>query len=216
MADAKRGKDEKPMAVFTKYSPYMLVDLPHLKDARGKKLPVSAVISLCRCGGSQSKPYCDGTHGKIGFIGEKKADRVKDRVQNYVGKDITIHDNRGVCAHDGACSKNLPSVFDMDRRPWINPNGAGVEEIVKTVKKCPSGALSYSLGGRRYQDLERKPSIRVAKNGPLELTGFIAIKDDMNSTPESKEHCTLCRCGESSNRPFCDGTHVDIHFNDLK
>ena len=80
----------------------------------------------------------------------------------------------------------------------------------------PSGALSYKLNKKRYQDLDRKPKITVSKDGPLEVVGYIKIKDDMDSTPESEEHFCLCRCGESLNRPFCDGTHHDIEFKDEK
>jgi CDGSH-type Zn-finger protein len=216
MAKKKQIGKEKPFVVFTRYSPYMVVGLENFKDAKGKSLTLEPVTSLCRCGKSETKPYCDGTHAKIGFAGVKKADRVPDRVKSYTGRDIVIHDNRGVCGHDGACVRNLPLVFNTEKRPWVNPDGASVKAIIETIEKCPSGALSYSIGSRRYQDLDRGPCIRAAKKGPLELTGFIAILDDLGSVPESKEHCTLCRCGESSNRPFCDGTHRDIDFDDTK
>ncbi len=212
----KEGRKEKPLLIFTRYSPYMVVDLRDFRDGEGKLLPVQPVMSLCRCGKSASKPYCDGSHSKVGFVGEKSEDRVKDRVKNYVGKDITVHDNRGVCAHDGSCTTYCPGGFDIEKRPWINPDGAKIKEVIETVEKCPSGALSYTLGSRRYQDLDREPGIRVVKNGPLHLTGFIEIKDDLGNKPESKEHCTLCRCGESKNKPFCDGSHKDINFDDSK
>jgi CDGSH-type Zn-finger protein len=217
MKRSTRKKEKSlPVVVFTKYSPFMAVDLGHFRDHEGRILPVQPVTSLCRCGRSRSKPYCDGTHAQVGFVAEKKADRLPDRVKDYVGRAITIHDNRGVCSHDGACVRNLPAVFDTGKRPWINPDGAGVRKIIQTIKKCPSGALSYSIGKKRYQDLRRAPAVKVSKNGPYMLTGFVALKDDMGSKPESKEHCTLCRCGESSNRPFCDGTHRDINFDDSK
>ena len=173
-------------------------------------------MSLCRCGKSANKPYCDESHLKVGFVGEKSEDRVRDRVKNYAGKDIIVHDNRGVCAHDGSCTTYCPGVFDVEKRPWINPDRARVKEVIETVERCPSGALSYTIGSNRYQDLDREPCITVAKNGPLHLTGYIEIKDDLGNKPESKEHCTLCRCGESKNKPFCDGFHKDVHFDDSK
>jgi CDGSH-type Zn-finger protein len=215
-ADTKMDSPEKPLVVFTKYSPYLLVDLENFKDAEGNPLQTQPVMSLCRCGKSAMKPYCDGSHSKIGFVGEKSPKRTQDKVKSYAGRDITIHDNRGVCAHDTSCTILLPAVFDIGRRPWINPDGASVREIIETVEKCPSGALSYSIGSRRYQALDREPCLTVAKNGPLHLTGGIRIKDDQRNKPESKEHCTLCRCGESENKPFCDGTHRDINFDDSK
>lgn len=218
MADFKNDDIgcKQPEIVFTQYTPYMVTDLENFEDAEGNKLPIQRVMSLCRCGVSKRKPYCDGSHARIGFSGEKQPGRLKDKVRDYVGKEITIHDNRGVCAHDTSCIKCLPSVFKKDEKPWIDPDGASVKEIIETIEQCPSGALSYTIGSRRYQDLEREPKIIVAKNGALEVQGGILLKDDMDSTPESKEHYTLCRCGASKNKPFCDGAHWDIEFDDEK
>ena len=215
-SEKKVQSPDMPLVIFTKYSPYLVVDLDNFTDAAGNRLQIQPVMSLCRCGKSAMKPYCDGSHSKIGFVGEKSPKRTLDRVKNYPGRNITIHDNRGVCAHDGSCTTFLPAVFDISKRPWINPDGASVKEIIETVEKCPSGALSYTIGSRRYQDLEREPGIAVTKSGPLHLIGGIRIKDDQRNRPESQEHCTLCRCGESENKPFCDGTHRDINFDDSK
>lgn len=212
MADKK---DKTPWIVFTLYTPYTVVNLKDFKNSKGEDLETAPAMTLCRCGQSGFKPYCDGTHAKVQFVGSKKDDRWEDRVDEYEGKDITIVDNRGVCAANGACVNGLPSVFD-DQDPWIHPEGATKEEIIETIEKCPSGALSYKINGRRYQDLDRSPAIKVAKNGPLHVEGFIAMQDDMGNTPECKEHYTLCRCGESSNRPFCDATHLEIDFKDDK
>ncbi len=209
-----------PIITFTKYLPYLVMELKNFKNSRGENLPTKNVMTLCRCGHSGNKPFCDGTHTKVGFVGNKDPDRVPDKVEEYEGKDIAIVDNRGVCSHKGACTDNLPKVFipyDVrEGRPWINPDGSSVKEIIKTIEKCPSGALSYKIGGRRYQDLDREPSITVSKDGPLEVVGGIILKDDMNSEPESKEHYCLCRCGASLNKPFCDGSHYDINFKDKK
>jgi CDGSH-type Zn-finger protein len=171
-------------------------------------------MSLCRCGVSKNKPYCDGSHTASGIDGEKKTGRLKDKVHSFAGKDITIHDNRGVCSHDRSCVELLPSVFTKGRRPWINPDGASVREIVAVIEKCPSGALSYTIGNITCTTLDRPPAIKVAKNGPLEITGGIILKDDMGSKPQSPEHYTLCRCGGSKNNPFCDGTHHANGFSD--
>jgi CDGSH-type Zn-finger protein len=209
------GEDKKkPQIVFTKYGPFSVVDLEAFMNHKGEKLHTDPVMELCRCGHSKHKPHCDSSHVKAGFYGKKDEGRVKDRVREYVGKDITILDNRGVCAHDMACVRNLPSVFNRDARPWINPDGASVREIVETIEKCPSGALSFKIGSMRYQDLDREPAITVAKDGPLKIVGGIELKDDMESKPESSEHYTLCRCGGSKNKPFCDGSHMDTGFKD--
>jgi CDGSH-type Zn-finger protein len=204
----------EPQIMFTKYSSYLVSDLKHLKGPNGAYLPVQPVMALCRCGKSKHKPYCDGSHSKIGFSGDKDPKRWPDKLRNHAGKDITIHYKLGVCSHDESCVKGLPAVFDRNRKPWINPDGASVGEIISIIEKCPSGALSYTIGSKRYQDLDREPMIEVAENGPLKVVGGILLKDDINSKPECHEHYCLCRCGASKNKPFCDGTHSDIGFSD--
>ena len=210
------GKDEtrrKSVIVTTRYSNYLVADLEVLKKSDGTILKTDPVTALCRCGQSGMKPYCDGTHNEKGLNENKKKDRVKDKVKKYVGKEITIYDNRGVCSHDGSCIRLLPNVFVKEQKPpWINPDGGSVKEIIETIEKCPSGALSYGFGSRRYQDLEQEPAIQTSKNGPLKIMGGIELKDDLGSRPECAEHYTLCRCGQSRNKPFCDGSHLDHDF----
>jgi len=207
---------KKPSIVLTKTTPYMVHDLGNFSNSKREKLTTNPVMALCRCGESQNKPCCDGSHVKKGIDSEKKKGRMRDKVRDYVGKDITIHDNRGVCSHDGGCVDSLPSVFEKGRWPWINPDAAGVEEIMAAIKKCPSGALSYTIGEETRTSIDREPAIKVAQNGPLEITGGIIFEDDMGSKPQSAEHYTLCRCGESKNKPFCDGSHNEIDFTDDK
>jgi hypothetical protein len=101
-------------------------------------------------------------------------------------------------------------------KAWINPDAATVKAIIDTIEQCPSGALSYRIGSRRYADLDRAPSITVSKDGPFEVVGRIRLKDDLDSKPESEEHYCLSRCGASLNKPFCDGSHHDIEFTDEK
>jgi CDGSH-type Zn-finger protein len=208
----KPNTKPKPYIMCTKYTPFMVKELEEFKNDRGEDLETQFEMSLCRCGHSKNKPYCDGSHSDIKFIGEKSPDRVPDRVKEYKGKEVTIVDNRGVCSHDKSCVECLPGVFDRYKRPWIDPDGAGMKEIIETIEKCPSGALSYKIGDKHYKDLDNEPAIIVSKDGPLHVVGGIELKDDMGSQPETKEHYTLCRCGESKNKPFCDGTHLDIDF----
>lgn len=203
----------KPMIVLTKYSNYLVTDLETLEKSDGTKLKTDPVTALCRCGHSKHKPFCDGEHSRHSGLNEvKKKDRRADQVKAYEGKDITIYDNRGVCSYDSSCTRLLPTVFKKKDRPWIDPDGASVAEIIDTVEKCPSGALSYGIGSRRYQELDREPAIRTKKDGPLEITGGILLKDDQGCQPECKEHYTLCRCGNSKNKPFCDGGHEEHGF----
>lgn len=211
----KQAKEEKkPSIEPTKNGPYIISNLKSLRNSKGVFLETTPVIALCRCGGSGTKPFCNGTHAKIGFSGEKKEARIPDKIDDYKGEKITIHDNRGVCSHIGHCTDNLPTVFKMRLEPWIDPYGDEPEKIGKVIRMCPSGALSYSKDGELHRDYPREPEIFVGYNRPYHVVGYIELKDPDGSKPESKEHYTLCRCGGSGNKPFCDGTHWHINFED--
>jgi CDGSH-type Zn-finger protein len=169
-------------------------------------------MALCRCGGSANKPFCDGTHKKIGFVSAPLEGRVADTRDNYEGETITIHDNRGLCAHAGRCTDGLAAVFRLKQEPWIDPAGAPVDAIIETIQACPSGALSYSVNGVEHRDQKRPPAIFVSPNGPYEVTGGPELVDVPRGEGASTEHFTLCRCGASKNKPFCDGSHWAINF----
>lgn len=196
--------------------PYLVRGLDDLKSSKGETIATEPVMALCRCGGSKNKPFCDGTHKQIGFKGEKHPDRTPDRRDNYVGKGITIHDNRGVCSHAGACTDGLAEVWRMKKEPWIDPDAADVQAIIETIRQCPSGALSYTIDNVEHRDQARDPAVLVSKNGPYRVTGAVELKDVPWGEGASREHYTLCRCGGSKNKPFCDGTHWHIKFKDDK
>jgi CDGSH-type Zn-finger protein len=210
------GKPPKPTITPSPNGPYVVKNLGTLRNSKAEKLETKEVVALCRCGGSANKPFCDGTHSKIGFSDTKLEGRVEDRRDNYVGAEVTIHDNRGICAHAGRCTDGLPAVFLYGKEPWIDPNGTGPEEIVATVKQCPSGALSYSIGGVEQRDQAQEPAITTAKNGPYVVSGGPELAGVARGEGASEEHFTLCRCGGSKNKPFCDGTHWHIKFKDDK
>jgi len=194
-----------PYYYFTDFEPKVI---DGIINSRGEELRNLKGAALCRCGASDNKPFCVGAHGEIGFSDRKETDGQLDKRVNYVGKEITIHDNRGICSHVGFCTDSLPSVFKLGEEPWIDPNGASKDEIITTIEKCPSGALSCSLEGVEHRDQEREPLVTVSKDGPYFVTGGIQIVGHENRAEEvSNEHCTLCRCGSSKNKPFCDGTH---------
>jgi CDGSH-type Zn-finger protein len=198
---------------------YLLADMtptvvPNLRRAQGQACATVRGVALCRCGGSKSKPFCDGTHSTNGFTDKRTADQHLNRRIDYVGKRITIHDNRGICAHAGVCTDRLKTVFRMGKEPWIDPDGASVEEIIETVEKCPSGALSYSIENIECRDQEREPMVTVTDDGPYAITGAIELIGVTFGDGASKEHYTLCRCGASKNKPFCDGSHWSVGFRD--
>ena len=213
--------------------PYYLINdmqpkvVYNLQNFKGEPLSTTVGIALCRCGASKNKPFCDGTHSMIGFSSANKTLEenddiekivIKDKRRDYPGKEITVHDNRRICSHAAECVNNLSSVFKLGSRPWINPEGSKMNDIIEVVRRCPSGALSYSIDGVEYRDPEeqRNPTVTVLKNGPYHITGGIELIGENIQFGEgaSKEHYTLCRCGASENKPFCDGAHKSSKFND--
>lgn len=223
----------KPKILPLPNGPYYLINdmqpkvVYNLQNFKGKPLSTTVGIALCRCGASKNKPFCDGTHNVIGFSSANKTleenddikkTAIKDKRRDYPGKEITVHDNRKICSHAAECVNNLSSVFKLGSRPWINPDASKMNDIIDVVRRCPSGALSYSIDGVEYRDPEeqRNPTVTVLKNGPYHITGGIELIGENIQFGEgaSKEHYTLCRCGASENKPFCDGAHKSSKFND--
>jgi CDGSH-type Zn-finger protein len=194
--------------------PYLLKNMGNVRRASGQTYAAAQSVALCRCGGSANKPFCDGTHGRNGFNDQNHADPAKNKRETYVGKGITIFDNRAICAHAGFCTDELKSVFRHRANPWIEPDGAAVDEIIKTIRKCPSGALSYAIDGAEAEPPQRAPMVTVTDNGPYAVTGGIELLGVKLGDGASPEHYTLCRCGASKNKPFCDGSHWDVGFKD--
>lgn len=198
---------------FEKNGPIHVQNLERLLDADGNPIPAAGRLKLCRCGGSSTKPFCDSTHKRIGWTDEPSPDRVPDRLDRYEADGVTILDNRGVCAHVGSCVARLPEVFGHDR-PWIKPQGATSERIMDTIRRCPSGALAYELAGRAHTAFNDVEEIVVSKDGPYLVRGGVRLEGAALGEGQGSEHYTLCRCGASKNKPFCDGTHSSIGFRD--
>ncbi len=205
----------KPDITPSPDGPYLVKDLEKFANQNGP-IETKKTLALCRCGGSANKPFCDGTHAKIGFSSAKLEKRVEDKRENYKNKQITVHDNRCICAHAGRCTDGHPSVFRLQQEPWIDPDAASPEEIIAVIRKCPSGALSYSADGVEHRDREGEPAIFVSPNGPYVVSGGPDLLETTRGEGASTEHFTLCRCGGSKNKPFCDGTHWHIKFKDDK
>ena len=209
------SSEKKPSITPAPNGPYIVKALKKCTNKNGL-MEASETMALCRCGASNNKPFCDGTHTKIGFSSNKLEGRLEDKNVSYKGKKITIHDNRSVCAHAGYCTDNLASVFRMREEPWIDPDAASVEETIVAIRNCPSGALSYSIDKSENRNAQNEPEILIAPNGPYVVSGGIELSDTTWGEGVSKIEYTLCRCGGSKNKPFCDGAHWFIKFSDDK
>ncbi len=204
--------------------PYLVTNVPRVLDRLGEPLPVPPQLALCRCGGSSRKPFCDGTHAGNGFDDDKDPDRVPDRRDTYPGQQVTIFDNRGLCQHSGFCTDRLAAVFRTSQEPFVAPSGGRMDEIIRAVRDCPSGALSFGVDGTEARSQRdwgnaREPAIEITRDGPYRITGGIDLTDADGrpmgrNAGASLEHYALCRCGHSQNKPYCSGMHWYIGFRD--
>ncbi|HEV8064124.1 MAG TPA: CDGSH iron-sulfur domain-containing protein [Acidimicrobiales bacterium] len=180
------------------------------------RLEKPATFALCRCGGSANKPFCDGTHAGNGFDGTETAptDSYDDRAATYEATGVVVRDDRAICEHAGFCGNRLTTVWKMAR-------GSATEDTVvraqmmSMIEHCPSGALSYRLDPEG-DDVEPDLSLGIAvtKDGPYFVTGGVAVERADGLPFERRNRVTLCRCGQSSNKPLCDGSHQRAEFRD--
>ena len=132
------------------------------------------------------------------------------KVKEYSNGEVTIRWQPKLCIHSEKCWRGLPEVFDPQARPWINPEGASTKDIILQVRQCPSGALSYALEDGESEK-NTGTQVELAPNGPLIVSGPITLKGkDGEMTTLDRPKVALCRCGQSSNKPFCDGTHSRV------
>ncbi|MBV9095075.1 MAG: CDGSH iron-sulfur domain-containing protein [Streptosporangiaceae bacterium] len=222
LADLQRGLP--PAIVTAKNGPYLVSNVPVVRDHLGNRLTLPPQLALCRCGGSSSKPFCDGTHAGNGFSDDKDPNRVPDRRDTYAGQQLTVFDNRGICQHSGLCTDRVSAAFRAGAEPFVAPSGARLDEIMRAVRDCPSGALSLGFDGTEARDLvdwhgTREQAIEITKDGPYRVTGGIPLADAAGAdvpraSGSSREHYALCRCGHSQNKPLCSGMHWYVDFRD--
>jgi CDGSH-type Zn-finger protein/truncated hemoglobin YjbI len=204
--------------------PYLVTNGENLRDHLGCKLPSRPQMALCRCGQSAMKPYCDGSHARVGFTDDKSPDRAEDRRDGYIGQQVTVLDNRAICQHSAFCTDRLATVFRLREEPFVHPSGGRMDEIIRAVRDCPSGALSYAIDDVEARDAvdyhgKREPTIEVTQDGPYRITGGLPLHTVQGEPVDrnegaSLEHYALCRCGQSQNKPFCSGMHWYVDFHD--
>lgn len=134
--------------------------------------------------------------------------------KEYSNGEVTITWEPHKCIHSANCVKGLPGVFDANKKPWIDPMGASTDAIVKQIQNCPSGALGYYFeeGTKTDETQEAEQLVEVIQNGPLMVYGNLKVKLSDGSSKMQYKVSAFCRCGQSQNKPFCDGTHKKIDF----
>lgn len=175
-------------------------------------LKAGEAYRLCRCGQSSNKPFCDNTHERIGFDGTETAstEPTVERERRFPAKHITMTDDHSLCTHAGFCGNRVEKVWDMIR----HTEDTRVRfSLMQMVERCPSGTLRYSVpDGPVEPDLPE--GIAVTKDGPYWVTGDIPVTMADGRTLEVRNRVTLCRCGQSQNKPLCDGSHTAIKFRE--
>ncbi|MFA5928267.1 MAG: CDGSH iron-sulfur domain-containing protein [Candidatus Margulisiibacteriota bacterium] len=227
-----RLSDKKPAIKVTTNGPYLvsggvkLAEQEVIMDSNGdpkswqegKVYESKDQYSLCRCGKSKKVPYCDGAHVKEGFFGRETAKRTPfiKAAKTLTGPELILKDQEDLCVGAGFCHRrsgtwNLTTKSD-------NP---GLKAIaVQQAEDCPAGRL-VAVDKRTGQVYEREFEASIGlveepiscSSGPLWVRGNIPVISDDGKQYEVRNRVTLCRCGESNNRPFCDGTHRNIGFS---
>jgi CDGSH-type Zn-finger protein len=174
---------------------------------------------LCRCGHSSNKPFCDGTHAKVGFDGKETATRqpYARQAETFEGPTLLLQDAEELCAFARFCDPG-GKVWNLIERTG---EPAARKLAIREAMSCPGGRLV--LHDRRTgQTIEPdlSPSIGVVEDpalgcsGPLWIRGGIRIESPDGKPYEIRNRVAVCRCGASINKPFCNGSHASIKFQD--
>ena len=191
-----------------------------VRTARGESIEwdvdepyeTAMLVTLCRCGRSKTKPFCDDSHLE-GFDGTEVADRgpTADRRESFPGGGLTLTDDQGLCAHARFCRDHLSNAWD--RMETIeDPDVRAKEESI--VFRCPSGRLVLLDEDGEAIEATFEPSVVVERDGPYWVRGGVRVESADGRVWETRNRVTLCRCGQSSNKPFCDATHDEIDWRE--
>lgn len=185
---------------------------------QGPAIDTPAEYALCRCGHSSTKPFCDETHLKIGFKGEETASREPYVNQAFEvdGPTVLLTDVEDLCSFARFC--------DYGERVWNLVQSESEEDVslgVQEAGRCPSGRLvAWQRETLTAIEPPLEPSIGLIQDppldvsGPLWVRGGIPVVSEDGYRYEARNRVTLCRCGASENKPFCDGSHARIGFRD--
>lgn len=140
---------------------------------------------------------------------------MESRVFSYESDEVEITWDKKRCIHAEECVKGMPQVFDITRKPWIDPDSADNPGMLKQViEKCPSGALHYHF--KNMEEVEQPPAnnvVTIDKDGPVYVHGDIRVVDMDDKELFNDTRLAFCRCGASSNKPLCDNSHKNIEFS---
>jgi CDGSH-type Zn-finger protein/uncharacterized Fe-S cluster protein YjdI len=135
--------------------------------------------------------------------------------RSYDSDTVRVLYDQARCIHAARCVHGLNAVFDADRRPWIDPTQGSADAIAAVVTQCPTGALHFErLDGGAPEEPGDTNTVRIMPDGPAYLDGHLTLQQADGSHRANETRMALCRCGASTNKPFCDGTHEKAGFAD--
>lgn len=178
----------------------------------GRKYPSQERCGLCRCGQSRNKPFCDGTHMRVDFDGTETASRKPylKQAKEINGPALKLTDAEILCASARFCHR-AGGIWNLVPR---SDNPKDGKTAAEEARRCPSGRLvvwDRKTGKPDEPKLERSIGLiedpPIGVSGPIWVRGGIPIESADGKTYEIRNRVTLCRCGKSSNKPFCDSSH---------
>ena len=139
---------------------------------------------------------------------------MSSKTRRYEGKDVVVEYDAKRCIHVAECVHGLPGVFEKDRRPWVDADGAAADRVTEVVIRCPTGALHFvRKDGGTDEPLPDGNTATLEADGPIYVKGDIDIVDGEGMLKLRDVRVAFCRCGASQNKPFCDGRHSDVGFS---
>lgn len=187
---------------------------------QGRVFPRQDQYLLCRCGKSRNMPFCDGMHLKKLFNGVETASRQPyiEQADKLEGPTLDLTDSENLCAFARFCHSDEGNVWELTRK---SDDPSLKEVAVKTAEDCPAGRLiAWDKATGKAFEPKFQPSIVLIQDperdcsGPIWVRGGIQIEAADRYEYEVRNRVTLCRCGESHNKPFCDAAHVSCKFKD--
>jgi CDGSH-type Zn-finger protein len=180
----------------------------------GPELDPGPTYDLCRCGESAAKPFCDGTEERVGFNGTETADgrAYADRAWRFGEGPVVLTDDPSICSVAAFCHAAGTDVWELAEQ---TSDPKAQDQLKRMVRRCPSGRLGYILPPDDDPVEETlSPEVRVIDNGPYWVVGGVAVEAADGRRYEVRNRITLCRCGRSRNKPFCDGSHIRARFKE--
>jgi CDGSH-type Zn-finger protein len=183
-----------------------------LKWCSAESLATGETYALCRCGQSKGWPFCDGTHARVHFDGTETASREAylDQAEVTEGPTLRLTDAHALCINASFCDR-CGGTWDLTRH---SDDPEACRTAIEEASNCPSGRLAAWEKDGTAIEPELEPSIGLIEDplrgtkGPFWVRGGIPIEAEDGTVYQVRNRVTLCGCGKSSNKPFCDGSHV--------